>query len=642
MLTKRFFFLSRILFWITGCALLVILFWNVSESQSQFFLGYSKIRWLTGIYILAVLFAFSVITNEKNITKRNVVLHKSHLIKILFLLYAFVLLGSIFYLLYTKNSYLNRVVWILIWNLLGVSVIIGYWNKSFLDTIQKIKNCQAVPTKSLSFISITLAFIWFLLNLYLFFYGQPNADEGWYLFASKLVYKGYIPYRDFAYTQMPLLPYIYGIPQLLYPSYITGRLTSFFFSVISYIVSWLIAKQISGKSGTIAVQIMLLLYPTVIFFGVIVKTYALVSTFMLLTLFFIIQEKRNCSYFALVSAMVPGFVRLSALPFSTIMTTYILFTAKHKGRSSFYKHLFILFITSIPLLVLMTTNINATIWNVFSFHMSSGNAVSGGSELIHLFGERLPKMFKSWAYLKDVILLTLLPTILILFKKKRIKIKHQNELFIFGIAIFFFSAFNLISGIFLYEYLVPSFIPLIVIIVSISVFIFKIWQPTRIYQYIPHLLLLFLLLQSIPSTWQYITFYTEKCTSCNVIFDTYSAGKTVKKYSSEDEPVFALSNLYVAVEANRNVHPIFSMAQFSITGLDDTQAHFFNVANSDLLFQYLEKERPKLLILSLSEKEMLEKHLGKSFFNAYSTKLFLEQFGQKATPLYILVRTEKD
>jgi hypothetical protein len=35
-----------------------------------------------------------------------------------------------------------------------------------------------------------------------------NADEGFYLAASRGVGQGLMPYRDFAFTQMPLLPCI--------------------------------------------------------------------------------------------------------------------------------------------------------------------------------------------------------------------------------------------------------------------------------------------------------------------------------------------------------------------------------------------------------------------------------------------------
>ncbi|MDQ5820320.1 MAG: DUF2079 domain-containing protein [Actinomycetota bacterium] len=37
-----------------------------------------------------------------------------------------------------------------------------------------------------------------------------DGDEGPYLTAAKLVMKGRLPYRDFLYTQMPLLPYVWG------------------------------------------------------------------------------------------------------------------------------------------------------------------------------------------------------------------------------------------------------------------------------------------------------------------------------------------------------------------------------------------------------------------------------------------------
>ena len=35
---------------------------------------------------------------------------------------------------------------------------------------------------------------------------ELNADEGFYLAASKATLQGELPYRDYAYTMMPLLP----------------------------------------------------------------------------------------------------------------------------------------------------------------------------------------------------------------------------------------------------------------------------------------------------------------------------------------------------------------------------------------------------------------------------------------------------
>ena len=40
--------------------------------------------------------------------------------------------------------------------------------------------------------------------------GSLNQDEGWYLYAAQMVADGAVPYRDFFYTQGPLLPLVYS------------------------------------------------------------------------------------------------------------------------------------------------------------------------------------------------------------------------------------------------------------------------------------------------------------------------------------------------------------------------------------------------------------------------------------------------
>ncbi len=42
-------------------------------------------------------------------------------------------------------------------------------------------------------------------------YSGQNYDEGFYAVAARSVWQGDLPYRDFGYTQMPLLPYINGL-----------------------------------------------------------------------------------------------------------------------------------------------------------------------------------------------------------------------------------------------------------------------------------------------------------------------------------------------------------------------------------------------------------------------------------------------
>ncbi len=49
-----------------------------------------------------------------------------------------------------------------------------------------------------------------------------DGDEGYYSYASILVMKGWVPYRDFLYQQLPLLPYVYGAWMTLFGPSCTG------------------------------------------------------------------------------------------------------------------------------------------------------------------------------------------------------------------------------------------------------------------------------------------------------------------------------------------------------------------------------------------------------------------------------------
>jgi hypothetical protein len=43
-----------------------------------------------------------------------------------------------------------------------------------------------------------------------FWFGLLNQDEGWYLYAALETARGHLPYRDFFFTQGPVLPVVYG------------------------------------------------------------------------------------------------------------------------------------------------------------------------------------------------------------------------------------------------------------------------------------------------------------------------------------------------------------------------------------------------------------------------------------------------
>ena len=58
------------------------------------------------------------------------------------------------------------------------------------------------------FIAVGLA--WLGLSFFNLWMGELNQDEGWYLYAAKQLAAGRLPYRDFAFTQAPLVPLAYA------------------------------------------------------------------------------------------------------------------------------------------------------------------------------------------------------------------------------------------------------------------------------------------------------------------------------------------------------------------------------------------------------------------------------------------------
>jgi hypothetical protein len=58
---------------------------------------------------------------------------------------------------------------------------------------------------------IPIGFVMLGIFLLISRYRFIDGDEGFYLLASRLVFEGKLPYRDFLYLQTPLLPYFYGL-----------------------------------------------------------------------------------------------------------------------------------------------------------------------------------------------------------------------------------------------------------------------------------------------------------------------------------------------------------------------------------------------------------------------------------------------
>lgn len=116
--------------------------------------------------------------------------------------------------------------------------------------------------------------------------GDLNQDEGWYLYAARLVHDGEVPYRDFAYTQAPVLPFVYAIPAPLVGRY--GLIAGRFFTAVLGLAGALVAAALAarlapqGRRSETAVLAFVLIMINVYqaYFCAVVKTYSLAGLFL--------------------------------------------------------------------------------------------------------------------------------------------------------------------------------------------------------------------------------------------------------------------------------------------------------------------------------------------------------------------------
>ncbi len=117
--------------------------------------------------------------------------------------------------------------------------------------------------------------------------GGLNQDEGWYLYAANLVREGKVLYRDFFFTQGPLLPVVYSPFAGMWRDLglLGGRLVTAGIGLVGMLFSVALARMLApgSRRGAVGVMAFLLLGCNLyhVYYLAIPKTYALASLFLM-------------------------------------------------------------------------------------------------------------------------------------------------------------------------------------------------------------------------------------------------------------------------------------------------------------------------------------------------------------------------
>ena len=170
-----------------------------------------------------------------------------------------------------------------------------------------------------------------IINIY---FGRLTSDEGWYLYVSNVVYSGTIPYRDFLFTQMPFVPYIYGlILNIVTPSLVVGRWLSFVFGLLSVAVilsTFRVDKRAAAFAGLLLTMNLNFVFDTTI-----LKTQAL-TVFLTAVSMYFLSSRHNRPLLGLFFLNLTVFTRLSMLPALVLCWVYVVVTNRgHLKRNLF-------------------------------------------------------------------------------------------------------------------------------------------------------------------------------------------------------------------------------------------------------------------------------------------------------------------
>jgi len=177
--------------------------------------------------------------------------------------------------------------------------------------------------------------MWILLGVVNIFLADLNQDEGWYLYAASDVAGGRMPYRDFVFTQGPVMPAVYALFRPLVSAHgiLAGRWCTFFLGGLALGLTGLLAGRLvpAGRRGTAALVAVMLaginVYQSQ--FTSIVKTYSLCSLLLVSGLLLLCLATRRhrpvVGVLAGVLLALAAATRLSAGIALPVVCLYLLF-----------------------------------------------------------------------------------------------------------------------------------------------------------------------------------------------------------------------------------------------------------------------------------------------------------------------------
>lgn len=196
------------------------------------------------------------------------------------------------------------------------------------------------PAAVLTLTGVLLLLAWYGL---LAFTRRIDADEGYFLFAARLVLQGQVPFVDFHYPQMPLQPYLLAGPLALWRgvTWVGGRMWAAVLATMCALVFWKLLRR--AGAGPLAAGFLFCNYLLSDFgleWAVVVKSLVPSTLFLLLGWYVVVRgdllapaaARRGVPWLAAgLLAGLSGLTRLTNLPGGALLLAALAWQWRRDG-----------------------------------------------------------------------------------------------------------------------------------------------------------------------------------------------------------------------------------------------------------------------------------------------------------------------
>lgn len=184
--------------------------------------------------------------------------------------------------------------------------------------------------------------------------GALNQDEGWYLYAANLVAEGKQPYRDFFFTQGPVMPFVYSFAVGIWQQYglLGARVANLVLGLVGVFFACLLARRLADEEhkGVATLVTFLLLATNLyhLYFLAIPKTYALSALFVIVAFYLLSFRRMALDFVAGLFLAFAAGTRASLVMLIVAITIVLYVRFRSEGA---WKMLFFVFGATIGLAV---------------------------------------------------------------------------------------------------------------------------------------------------------------------------------------------------------------------------------------------------------------------------------------------------